>query len=94
LFDAPGVRSGTGVVEDVLYRQMRQLAARLHTLIIEQEAAAIAVVDLARSLTRDEWEQLQVIASISLHMTSTTEQRQAVPYARNGCILGGLKTLG
>ena len=57
------MRSGTGVVEDVLYRQMRHLAARLHTLVIEHEAAATAVVDLACSMARDQWEQLQVSAS-------------------------------
>lgn len=55
-----GVKSGTNIIEDVLLLQLQQLALQLHTLTVNDAAAANVLVYLVAKMSHRHLQQLQV----------------------------------
>lgn len=55
-----GVKSGTGVVNDLIMRKLRQWLQQLHTLCVANEQASVALGKLAKRLKKEQLQQLQV----------------------------------
>lgn len=62
-----GVKSGTGVVDELLVRKVQQCAAELHTLCISNDRAAERLAKLAQTLPRKELQQLQTLLDVTDH---------------------------
>jgi predicted ATP-dependent serine protease len=55
-----GVRSGTGIIDDLLLQRVHQLVQELHMLCITSEEAADAISKMSRKLPLQDFQQLQV----------------------------------
>mmetsp|Transcript_20607 Transcript_20607/g.57471 ORF Transcript_20607/g.57471 Transcript_20607/m.57471 type:complete len:597 (+) Transcript_20607:45-1835(+) len=62
-----GVQSGTCVVDDLVMQKVQRQLLLLHTLCVEYDQAAEMVGRLARTLTRDQLQQLQVLCDVLGH---------------------------
>jgi hypothetical protein len=62
-----GVKSGTGVIEDVLITQLQQLANTVHVLAVADEEASRVLVQQARRLSTQQFQHLQVSACCAGH---------------------------
>lgn len=60
-----GVQSGTGVIEDVLYSQLHQLASTVHMLAVSDAEASQVLVGMACRLSTQQFQQLQVTMTTS-----------------------------
>lgn len=58
-----GVKSGTGVIDQVLSVQLSQLCVQLHMLVVSDAEAAEALVLLVNKLDEQHFQQLQVRCS-------------------------------
>jgi hypothetical protein len=57
---AVGVRSGTGIVDELLLQRIHRIVKELHMLCISQEGAARIVSRMASKLDHGDFQQLQV----------------------------------
>lgn len=55
-----GVKSGTGVIDDVLISQLRQLASTVHMLAVTDAKASTVLVKAASKLSTQQFQNLQV----------------------------------
>mmetsp|Transcript_22826 Transcript_22826/g.58107 ORF Transcript_22826/g.58107 Transcript_22826/m.58107 type:complete len:441 (-) Transcript_22826:118-1440(-) len=62
-----GVKSGTGMVDEIILRRVATWVAELHMLCISHETAADALGRLARRLNRDQLQQFQVLCDTTGH---------------------------
>ncbi|GAX79775.1 hypothetical protein CEUSTIGMA_g7215.t1 [Chlamydomonas eustigma] len=62
-----GVRSGTGIIDDLLLQRVHQLVQGLHMLCITSEEAAAMISKMARTLPLHDFQQLQVILDAADH---------------------------
>lgn len=58
---AEGVRSGTGIVDELLLQKIHRIVKELHHLCISQEGAAKVVSRMASKLDHGDFQQLQVL---------------------------------
>lgn len=56
-----GVKSGTGVIDDVLISQLRQLASTVHMLAVTDAQASSVLVKAASRLSTQQFQNLQVL---------------------------------
>ncbi|KAJ9527090.1 hypothetical protein QJQ45_025206 [Haematococcus lacustris] len=62
-----GVKSGTGIVDDLQIRKIQEWVQELHVLVVANTAAADTVAELARQLTKLQRQHLQVMLDVTGH---------------------------
>ncbi|KAL6759844.1 hypothetical protein V8C86DRAFT_2565552 [Haematococcus lacustris] len=62
-----GVKSGTGIVDELQIRKIQEWVQELHVLVVANTAAADTVAELARQLTKLQRQHLQVMLDVTGH---------------------------
>jgi hypothetical protein len=72
-----GVKSGTGVIDDVLITQLHHLASAVHMLAVTDADASRVLVSQCHNLSTQQFQNLQVMTSVTNSLGMLVRQAEA-----------------